>query len=63
MLRPLYDESDGEDGYVSLEVSPTLAHDTEGTVGEARKFHEAIAHPNLMVKIRPPERASRPSRR
>ena len=51
MLRPLYDDSAGEDGYVSLEVSPTLAHDTEGTVRDARKFHDAIARPNLFVKV------------
>ena len=51
LLRPLYDESDGEDGYVSLEVSPTLAHDTEGTVRDALKFHETIAQPNLLVKV------------
>lgn len=51
MLRTLYDDSDGEDGYVSLEVSPTLAHDTEGTVRDARKFHDAIARPNLFVKV------------
>ena len=40
MLRPLYDESDGEDGFVSLEVSPSLAHDTEGTVRDARRLHD-----------------------
>jgi transaldolase len=51
LLRPLYDDSDGEDGYVSLEVSPTLAHDTEGTVRDALKFHETIAQPNLFVKV------------
>ena len=51
MLRPLYDESDGEDGYVSLEVSPALAHDTDGTVRDARRFHETIALPNLFVKV------------
>src|SRR5580692_11468656 len=51
LLRRLYDESDGEDGYVSLEVSPTLAHDTEGTVRDALKFHETIAQPNLLVKV------------
>ena len=45
LLRPLYDESDGEDGYVSLEVSPTLAHDTEGTVRDALKFHETTRSP------------------
>ena len=51
LLRPLYDESDGEDGFVSLEVSPTLAHDTEGTVRDARRFHDTIAQPNLLVKV------------
>ena len=51
MLRPLYDESDGEDGFVSLEVSPSLAHDTEGTVRDARRFHDTIAQPNLLVKV------------
>ena len=51
LLRPLYDESDGEDGFVSLEVSPSLAHDTEGTVRDARRFHDTIAQPNLLVKV------------
>ncbi len=51
LLRPLYDESDGEDGFVSLEVSPALAHDTEGTVRDARRFHDTIAQPNLLVKV------------
>jgi len=51
LLRTLYDESDAEDGYVSLEVSPALAHDTEGTVRDARRFHETIAEPNLFVKV------------
>ena len=51
LLRPVHDESDGEDGYVSLEVSPALAHDTEGTVRDARKLHDRIAQPNLLVKV------------
>jgi transaldolase len=51
LLRPLYDESAGEDGYVSLEVSPALAHDTEGTVRDARMLHTRIAEPNLLVKV------------
>ncbi len=51
MLRPLYDESDGEDGFVSLEVSPAQAHDTEETVSSARELHERIAQPNLLVKV------------
>jgi transaldolase len=51
MLRPLYDESDHEDGFVSLEVSPAQAHDTDATVTSARQLHERIAQPNLLVKI------------
>ncbi len=51
VLRPVYDESDGVDGYVSLEVAPALAHDTEGTVTSARALHERIHRPNLFVKI------------
>ncbi len=60
LFRPVYDESDGEDGYVSLEVSPARAHDTEGTVRDARTFHETIAQPNLFVKI-PATRAGVPA--
>ncbi len=51
MLRPLYDESNHEDGFVSLEVSPALAHDTAAAVTSARQLHERIAQPNLLVKI------------
>src|ERR1700722_14292671 len=51
MLRPIYDEGNGEDGYVSLEVSPALAHDTEGTLKAARDLHARIAQPNLLVKV------------
>jgi transaldolase len=51
IFHPLYKESRGGDGFVSLEVSPRLAYDTEATVREARGFHEKIAMPNLLVKI------------
>jgi transaldolase len=51
MLRPMYDESDHEDGFVSLEVSPALAHDTDGTVRDARMLHDRIKQPNLFVKV------------
>jgi len=51
ILRPVYDESKGVDGYVSLEVAPSLAHDTEGTIAAARSFHETIDERNLYVKI------------
>ncbi len=50
-LLPLYKASGGGDGYVSLEVSPDLAYDTEGTVLEAKRLWKAIDRPNLMVKI------------
>ena len=51
LLRPIYDRSDGKDGYVSLEVSPELAHDTEGTVKEAARYWNMVERPNLMIKI------------
>jgi transaldolase len=51
VLRPVFDESGGGDGFVSLEVDPTLAHDTEGTITQARALHERLGLPNLMVKI------------
>jgi transaldolase len=51
VLRPVYDASDATDGFVSIEVSPELAHDTAGTIEAARHLHERIALPNLYVKI------------
>src|ERR1700676_2840477 len=48
LLRPIYDRTEGKDGYVSLEVSPDLAHDTEGTLSEVRRFWQMVARPNLM---------------
>lgn len=51
VLRPIYDNSKARDGYVSLEVSPTLAHDTEGTLDEARRLWKTVGRPNLMVKV------------
>ena len=51
ILRPVYDSSDGGDGYVSVEVAPSLAHDTEGTVRAARSLHQRIDQPNALVKI------------
>ncbi len=50
-LRPVYDRLDARDGYVSLEVSPYLANDTDATIAEARKLWAAVARPNLMIKI------------
>ncbi len=51
LFRPIYDESDGEDGFVSLEVLPSLARDTEGTLTNARALWKAVDRPNLMVKV------------
>lgn len=51
ILRPVYDASDGVDGFVSLEVSPHLAHDTEGTVAEARHLFARVSRPNVFIKI------------
>jgi transaldolase/glucose-6-phosphate isomerase len=51
LLRPLYDQSKTRDGYVSLEVSPKLARDTEGTVEEAHCLWNGVARPNLMIKV------------
>jgi len=51
LLRPIYDESAGGDGFVSIEVSPGLANDTEGTIASARELDERITQPNLLVKI------------
>jgi transaldolase len=51
VLRSVHDASGGADGFVSLEVAPSLAADTEGTIAAARSLHEQINLPNLMVKI------------
>ncbi|KAA0232395.1 MAG: Transaldolase [Acidimicrobiales bacterium] len=51
LLRPVHDSSGGSDGFVSVEVAPELARDTEGTIAAARTLHERIAKPNLLVKI------------
>jgi transaldolase / glucose-6-phosphate isomerase len=51
ILRPVYVQSDGIDGFVSLEVSPYLAHDTDGTYKEACRLFQAVARPNCHIKI------------
>ena len=51
LLRPVWNRTQGRDGYVSIEVDPSLAGDTAATIVQATHFHEAIARPNLMVKI------------
>ena len=50
-LRPVYDRLLGKDGYVSLEVSPYLAKDTEPTIAQARELWKAVGEPNLMIKV------------
>ncbi len=50
-LRRVHDETGGTDGYVSIEVSPSLAHDTSGTVAEARRLFGTLAQPNVMIKV------------
>ena len=50
-FRSVYDEANGLDGFVSLEVNPHLAHDTEGTVAEARRLWQALDRPNVFIKV------------
>ena len=51
LMRPIWDGGQGEDGYVSLEVDPTLAYDREATFEQAMRLHEEVDRPNLFVKI------------
>src|SRR5262249_14779544 len=50
-FRPLYNETGGADGLVSIEVAPRLARDTVGSIGDARRLWSEVARPNVMVKI------------
>jgi transaldolase/glucose-6-phosphate isomerase len=50
-LAPLYGRTEKRDGYVSLEVSPFLAYDTDGTISEARRLWKAVSRPNVMIKV------------
>lgn len=51
LLKPVFDESKGVDGFVSLEVSPYIARDTEGTINEARRLHKAVGKQNCLIKV------------
>jgi transaldolase len=51
LLRRVYDETGGEDGYVSMEISPDLAHDTAKSIDEARRLWKRIDRPNIMIKV------------
>lgn len=51
ILRPVYDATNTKDGYISLEVDPTLAEDRSGTIEEARRLFDLVGRPNLMIKV------------
>ena len=51
LFRPLYDRVKGKDGFISLEVNPHLAHDTAGTIAEARRLWQALSRPNVLIKV------------
>ena len=51
VLRPVWEEADHADGFVSLEVEPALAHDTDGTLAQARDYWQRVDRPNLLIKI------------
>lgn len=50
-FRGLYEQTEARDGFVSLEVSPLLVHDTDGTIAEAKRLHAAVDRPNVMIKV------------
>ena len=51
ILRPVYDRTEGRDGFVSLEISPNLARNIHGSIAEARRYWEAVSRPNLFIKV------------
>jgi transaldolase/glucose-6-phosphate isomerase len=51
LMKPVYAQTNGADGYVSMEVNPALAHDTQGTVAEARRLFGILGRPNVMIKV------------
>lgn len=51
LLRPVYDRTSGADGFVSIEVSPELSADSQGTIEEARRFWSTVSRPNVMIKV------------
>jgi transaldolase len=51
IFRPIYESSNGLDGYISIEVPPTIAHDTQATIEEARRYYQEIGRENVMIKI------------
>ena len=63
LFRPIYDRTNGVDGWVSLEVSPLLAYDTAKTLAAAKELHARAGRPNLLIKIPAPRKGYLPSRR
>ena len=61
LFRPVFERTEGRDGFVSLEVSPRLAHDTDGTIVEAHRFWAALDRPNVLIKVPPRAKGCRPS--
>jgi len=51
LLRPVYNQTNGKDGYVSIEVPPALARNTDATIAEARRIHQTLGQPNIMIKV------------
>jgi transaldolase len=51
IFRPIYDQTEGLDGYISIEVPPTISDDTQTTIAEAKRYHQTINRPNVMIKI------------
>ncbi|MGD0223936.1 MAG: bifunctional transaldolase/phosoglucose isomerase [Terriglobia bacterium] len=51
IFRPVYDSTEGRDGFVSIEVAPTLARDTQGTIAEAHRLWQRVDRPNVLVKV------------
>jgi len=62
LLRPAFERTAGADGFISIEANPTLAHDTAGTLAEARHLFAALSRPNVMVKVPATAEACRPSK-
>lgn len=58
-LKTVYDKTDGIDGYISLEVSPRLAYETQGTIDEATRLFERVGRKNVMIKIPAAQRIAR----
>jgi transaldolase len=51
IFRPIYDQTEGLDGFISIEVPPTISDDTESTITQAKRYHKVIDRPNVMIKI------------